>query len=83
MIKSINLCMICGSVFKYKKDLMRHFKSHWKNYTCNVPNCYKSYARIDSLKRHKKSHEEKFFCLRCKIFFVDFSKHYRKCEGMS
>ncbi|KAK3094380.1 hypothetical protein FSP39_001000 [Pinctada imbricata] len=54
-----NHCGICHRFFTYKSNLTKHMKythSDLKNFICDV--CGKSFKHNDSLKIHKKSHEE-------------------------
>ena len=52
-------CDLCPSEFKHRKHLLRHQRSAHGNesYCCKI--CNAKFSRLDSLKRHAKSHTHK------------------------
>lgn len=52
-------CDHCPSVYKQRKDVLRHqrAKHGGQTYQCNI--CMANYSRLDSLARHVKSHASK------------------------
>ncbi|CAG9570730.1 unnamed protein product [Danaus chrysippus] len=63
-------CTVCGKTFNRKDHLTNHIRVHnpVKNiYTCELPNCRKSYTSLLSYRRHVALHSAEEGNLQCKI----------------
>ena len=76
-------CDNCDKAYGDNKQLKRHFKSvheGWKHY-CNL--CGKSFSYVESLKRHRDGHNQKFECNACpKVYPIKdcLSRHVKNCH---
>lgn len=84
---SVNVCPICGSIFRRKDYLIRHIKSHSeanKDFKCYI--CKKKFQNNGYLKNHIKRHTEKKMhqCHVCGNRFLLaglLRKHMKEHEG--
>ncbi|CAH0403000.1 unnamed protein product [Chilo suppressalis] len=63
-------CNICGKTFNRKDHLTNHVRVHnpvKKSYTCDRPDCRKSYTSLMSYRKHTALHSAEEGNLQCKI----------------